>query len=116
MNFYSFLLGALAVWRVTHLLNVEDGPWDVLERMRRRLGPGMLRSLFDCFYCLSLWVALAVVFAFGETWQTRLLLCPALSAAAILLERITNREQPANAAQSFVAYYEDRENQSDVLR
>jgi hypothetical protein len=115
-NFYSFLLGVLAVWRVTHLLHTEDGPWEILERMRRRLGQGMLRGLFDCFYCLSLWVALAFVFAFGENWQIRLLLWPALSAAAILLERITNREQPANAAQAFVAYYEDKEKQNDVLR
>ncbi len=116
MNFYSFLLAALAVWRITHLLHTEDGPWEVLERMRRRLGRGMLRSLFDCFYCLSLWVALAFVFAFGENWQIRLLLWPALSAAAILLDRITNRELPANSTQAFVAYYEDKEKPNDVLR
>jgi hypothetical protein len=116
MHFYSFLLGALAVWRVTHLLNAEDGPFEILERVRRRFGQGMLRSLFDCFYCLSLWVALAFVFAFGETWRMSLLLWPALSAAAILLERITNPERPADAARSLVTYYEDEEKSNDVLR
>lgn len=115
-HFYSFLVGALAVWRVTHLLNVEDGPWEVLERMRRRLGQGMLRSLFDCFYCLSLWVAFALVFAFGETWQMRALLWPALSAAAILLERITSREHAPGAMRQPVIYYEDEEAQRHVLR
>lgn len=114
IHFVSFLLGSLAVWRITHLLGIEDGPGEILERMRRRLGRGLLRGLFDCFYCLSLWVAFAFVFAFGETWQTRLLLWPALSAAAILLERVTTRGQ--RAARGLVAYYEDEERGANVLR
>ena len=40
MRFYWLALGILAVWRVTHLLHAEDGPWDVLYRLRRRLGDG----------------------------------------------------------------------------
>lgn len=110
-HFYSFLLGALGVRRVTHLLSAEDGPWELLERLRRRLGSGMLRGLFDCFYCLSIWAALAFVFAFGETWRTSLLLWPALSAAAILLEQMQNHGQPHGPARQAVPYYEDQENQ-----
>ena len=30
MRFYRFLLGLLSVWRITHLLNAEDGPFEVL--------------------------------------------------------------------------------------
>ena len=52
-----FLISALAVWRATHLLHAEDGPWDVFLRLRRLSGEGMIGRLFDCFYCLSLWVA-----------------------------------------------------------
>jgi hypothetical protein len=52
------VVSLLAVWRVTHLLHAESGPWDVFGAVRRgasRIGAG---AVFDCFYCLSLWVAL----------------------------------------------------------
>jgi hypothetical protein len=53
MALYGFLLGALAVWRITHLVQAEDGPWDVLVKFRRALGAGMAAALLDCFYCLG---------------------------------------------------------------
>lgn len=87
--FYGFVLGALAVWRITHLLNDEDGPWDALVRLRRLAGSGMAGRLLDCFYCLSVWVAAAFAWALAEDWKRGLLLWPALSGAAILLERAT---------------------------
>ena len=52
-----FVLAALATWRVTHLLASEDGPADVVARVRARLGENFWGRLMDCFYCLSLWVA-----------------------------------------------------------
>ena len=51
------VLGILGVWRITHLLQAEDGPWDVIVRLRRAAGDGFWGSLLDCFYCLSLWIA-----------------------------------------------------------
>ena len=30
------VVSLLAVWRVTHLLHVESGPWDLLAALRRR--------------------------------------------------------------------------------
>ena len=50
-------LAAFATWRVTHLLAGEDGPGDIVYRLRARLGPSFAGKLMDCFYCLSLWVA-----------------------------------------------------------
>lgn len=81
--------GAAAVWRVTHLLHAEDGPWDLLVRLRRLAGTGVWGKMLDCFYCLSLWLALPFAAALGATWMERLVLWPALSGAAILLERAT---------------------------
>ena len=95
MRFYWLLIGILVVWRVTHLLQAEDGPWDLIVRLRRRVGDGMLGELLDCFNCLSLWIAAPLAYALGDGWPERLLLWPALSGAAILLERATNREAPA---------------------
>jgi len=86
---FRFLLAALAVWRITHMVAKEDGPWDTLLRLRRSLGAGVLKSLLSCFYCLSVWVAAPFAFFlkgnFGETFVGWL----ALSSVAILLEGLT---------------------------
>jgi hypothetical protein len=86
---YSLLLGVLGVWRITHLIQAEDGPWDLVARLRARAGSGVLGQLMDCFYCLSLWIALPLALALGAGWLEQVLLWPALSAGAILLERLT---------------------------
>jgi len=93
-RYYAFTLGALAVWRVTHLLNAEDGPGRLLAGLRTRAGCGFWGELLDCFYCLSLWLAAPFAWFLGEAWSEKLLLWPALSGAAILLERATSRQAP----------------------
>jgi len=86
-----FALSVLAVWRVTHLLAREDGPWDVIYRLRRRLGEKTLGRLMDCFYCLSLWVALPFAFFVAGAGLDRAVIWLALSGAACLLERLIER-------------------------
>ena len=93
MNFYWFMLAVLAVWRVTHLLNAEDGPAGALVRLRLLAGNGFWGDLLDCFYCLSLWVAAPPAVLIGEDWKEKLLLWPALSGGSVLLERISARER-----------------------
>ena len=110
MRFYWLTLGILGVWRLTYLLYAEDGPWDVVVRIRRRAGSGFWGGLLDCFYCLSMWIAVPFALFLGERWRERLLLWPALSAGAILLERATAREQSAPSA----LYFEGQE-ENDVL-
>jgi len=100
MRSYWLALGILAVWRVTHLLNAEDGPWDALVRLRRRVGEGFWGSILDCFYCLSVWIAAPFAYWLGESWKEKFLLWPALSAGAILVERLTamrDKEPPPAA-------------------
>lgn len=85
-GWYWFVLGVLAVWRVTHLLHLEHGPWGLFERGRalgRRIGIG---ELVDCFFCLSLWTAVPVAWWLGSTWPERLVAWLACSAGAILIE------------------------------
>ena len=82
------VLGVLAVWRVTSLLQAEDGPWDLSARLRRVAGAGHLGRLLDCFYCLSLWVAIPIVFLIEYGWRGRILLWLGLSGGAILLQRL----------------------------
>jgi hypothetical protein len=90
MKFYRLILGLLTVWRITHLLQAEDGPWDIVVRLRRAAGDGFWGKLLDCFYCLSLWMAAPLALLLGRTWWERVLLWPSLSAGASLLEQATN--------------------------
>ena len=113
MELYWLVLGVLCVWRLTHLLNAEDGPGDLLVRFRRRLGSGFWGGLMDCFYCLSLWVAVPLALLLGRDWKERLLLWPALSGAAILLERATARPEVLDPA---AVHYQEEEENGDVLR
>ena len=89
--FYRLTLSILAVWRITHLLYAEDGPWEIVVRIRVLSGPGFWGQLLDCFYCLSAWVAAPFAFFLEEKAGMRILLWLALSAGANLLERITDQ-------------------------
>lgn len=84
------IVGSLAVWRLTHLLHAEAGPGQLLERLRVGAGVGLLGQVLGCFYCLSLWVAAPIALLIAEVWRDQLLLWLALSACAILLERVSN--------------------------
>jgi hypothetical protein len=90
MRFYRFFLGVLSVWRITHLLNAEDGPWDCVVYLRRRVGEGFWGQILDCFYCLSVWIAVPAALYLGKKLDEQIFLWPALSAGAILLERATD--------------------------
>jgi len=84
------ILGALTVWRITHLLQAQDGPWDIVVHFRRAAGVGFWGKLPDCFLCLNLWMAVPFAFLLGKGWWERALLWPSLSAGASLLEQATN--------------------------
>lgn len=91
MSIAGIVLGVLVVWRVTHLLQAEDGPWQLVARLRRAAGPGFWGQLIDCFYCLSLWLSLPAALLIGSGWREWLLLWLGLSGGAMLLERATGR-------------------------
>jgi hypothetical protein len=83
-----FVVALLATWRLAHLFAHEDGPWDVVVRLRASLGNGALGHLLDCFNCVSLWVSIPLAFfvghdaiAIGAAWL-------GLSGGACLLDRL----------------------------
>lgn len=82
-----FVLAVLATWRITHLLACEDGPADLIFRLRVRLGQGAFGRLMDCFNCLSLWVAAPISLLLSQDPVELILIWPALSGGACLLER-----------------------------
>jgi len=101
VQIYPFILGVIAAWRVTHLLAFEEGPGEILEKLRRRIKPGFWGKVFECFYCLSLWVAAPIALLIAQGWRERAILWPALSGGAILIERF-NAGAPAVAPGYYV--------------
>jgi hypothetical protein len=91
----TFLLAALATWRVTHLLASEDGPADLIVRFRVRLGNRFAGKLMDCFNCMSLWIAAPAALLVSRNPTECPLIWLALSGSACLLERVV--KEPAGA-------------------
>ncbi len=89
MKFYWLILATLSVWRIAHLLQAEDGPWDIVITLRKAVGNGFYGKLMDCFYCLSLWISIPFSYALAENWREGLMLWLSLSAGAIILQRVT---------------------------
>ena len=95
MDFWArFVLASLAVWRLSHLLTLEDGPFDLIVRLRMRLGDAG-RAL-DCFYCMSLWVAAPLALFVDTVMQNWWCIWLALSGAAGVLHRVGQHAVPAS--------------------
>ena len=107
MNALKIILAALAVWRLTHLFHIEDGPFRVFGRIRDSIRRLALGELLDCFYCLSLWMAAPFAVWLGSNWQERSVLWMALSATAILINRFVEATDPPENAQQAALYYEE---------
>lgn len=93
--FVTFPLLFAATWRLTHLLMYETGPYKVLERLREATGvvhdsesgrpiAYPEGNVFECFWCLSIWVSIVILPIGFWAWPAVLVL--ALSATAIWIE------------------------------
>ncbi|AHF17731.1 DUF1360 domain-containing protein [Niabella soli] len=100
-----FILLCLAVWRLTHLISKEDGPFDIIYRIRKAAGAGFFGSLLDCFYCVSIWVAAPFGLYAGNGWFEKILYWLSLSGAACLLEQATTHSN--NTPPELPDYKED---------
>ena len=81
----------IVVWRLTHLVSAEDGPFDIIIKLRKLAGNGFFGKLMDCFYCLSVWVGLASALYAGHGWIEIIILALYYSGVSLLLEKITNK-------------------------
>jgi hypothetical protein len=85
----KFALAVFATWRLTHLLVSEDGPGNIVARLRSLLPGAIMRALASCFGCLSLWVAIPFAFFVSARFLDIVVAWLALSGAAFLLERMS---------------------------
>jgi Protein of unknown function (DUF1360) len=94
---FQFVLLSLVTWRISHLLSKEDGPFDIVFIIRKKAGAGFFGSLLDCFYCVSIWVALPFGIWQGTNWYQKLIYWLALSGLACLMEQATTKnDNPKN--------------------
>ena len=87
-HWFGLVLGVLATWRVAHMLAHEDGPWDLVLRLRQAVGDGPFGRVLDCLYCLSLWIAAPIAFTVADDPIGWVIAWLALSGAACLLDRL----------------------------
>lgn len=105
-SFVELLLLALFVWRVSSLFVYEDGPYMIFERLRHLVGihhdsttnetwcENEFGKLFECIYCISIWIAFITIIAFWISPMIMLWISfPfALSAAACLFQEWTDND------------------------
>ena len=92
MNFWERLvLAVLATWRVTHLLTSEDGPADLIVRLRTPFGQSIVGKLLDCFNCFSICTAAPAALFVSRRPLEWMFSWLALSGGACLLERLTQK-------------------------
>lgn len=87
----KLLISILATWRLGHLLAEEDGPWDIIIRIRKQLGHGFFGTLLDCFYCLSIWIGIPFAVWMSNDWITGIIQWLAISGGACILFKATTK-------------------------
>jgi hypothetical protein len=90
-NPLDFLIGALAVWRISAMLAYERGPFKLFDWIRAK-ATGEFAELILCVWCLSLWFAGLWVlgYSFFPTPTMIVSTVLAISAGAIVVEKINN--------------------------
>ena len=66
----TLLIATLATYRVVRIILIEDGPFNVFVKLRGRLDPDARTWLgrgMQCVWCLSFWVAPALVVLATDT-------------------------------------------------
>jgi uncharacterized membrane protein len=81
----------IVVWRITHLISSEDGPFDLIIKLRKQMGNSFIGKLMDCFYCLSIWIGFFAAWYAGNNITEIIILTFYYSGASILLEKLTNK-------------------------
>ena len=89
--FEKYFVLIIVVWRLTHLISGEDGPFDLIIKLRKSLGNSFFGKLMDCFYCLSIWIGSACAWYAGDDLIEIIMFTLYYSGASILLEKITNK-------------------------
>lgn len=96
----TFIILALATYRISNLLVNENGPFEILEIFRHKIGVkyndsnipyglNQFAELFTCIYCLSIWIGIIIslLYMTVPVYTTIICLPFALSTVAIGLHK-----------------------------
>lgn len=100
MNIYDIIILALGIWRIANILANEDGPLEIFEKLRHKLGvryaeeppydrygTTVLSQGMICVWCSSVWLGIAVAILYNLTPFTVYVLLPfSLSTIAVLID------------------------------
>lgn len=92
VHIIGFVICTLALWRITHLLSQEDGPFNAIIKFRKLFGQSFFGNLLDCFYCLSLWFAIPFALFLCNEWFQGIITWLALSGGACLLFKLSDKK------------------------
>jgi hypothetical protein len=94
MSWFLFVLGALATFRLAHLVSKERGPLAIFERIRKAMpgGRGSAKEWVCCIFCFSLTSSAVVCGILWTTnlklgWQEWLLLWLGFSAMTLIINQ-----------------------------
>ena len=90
-TWFDLVVAVLATWRLCHLIAHEDGPFDMIVRLRHAAGTGPAGRLMDCPYCLSLWIAVPFASLIATGWAAGIMLWLAISGGTCLVEQVFAR-------------------------
>ena len=106
MEVLDIVVLMLATWRLSSLLvdPEDDGPWEMFGKLRHLVGVrhdqasglffgrNVVAQAFMCVFCMSVWIgiAIAILYTSFPSIMVMASLPFALSAGAIVLERIIN--------------------------
>ncbi len=93
----TFIVLALAVWRLSSLLAREDGLFDVFARLRfflgvrhneksEQIGTNSISKGIICVWCNSIWVSFFASFLISNGIEDVMVYTLAMSAVAIFIE------------------------------
>ncbi len=97
--FEALIVGAVAVWRLTHMYQEEVGPGAIFEKLRSKVWAmkdtdGGFREGFLCFKCQSVWhsVILGILYFVYQPLFWIIALPLAISAIAIFINQWVNKD------------------------
>jgi hypothetical protein len=96
MNWFIFLISALATYRLSLMLSSEEGPLAIFARLRRKVPPKTNPGRgIRCSFCWSVWIAAVVTLYLLWLGTITKEISPvywfAISGASILVHQICNR-------------------------
>lgn len=100
----ELIILGLATWRISHMIVNEEGPYEIFDKLRYKVGVqytedlepfgwNPIAEIFICVYCMSVWVG-GVLFLFDALLGWSWIGIPfALSAFGIIVHEVIGRLQ-----------------------